>query len=219
MAKSGRGAAPPIGQEAQEEMTVMVLRLKGGGDTLRKGFDALNHALAALGAPAPLPSQRHTAALLPQIVSPHSGTNGTGAVEPTDPEEEEHDGEEASLESTPAATATTPKPRKKPPFNTKLDLDGKDRPWKDFSEEKAPSTVGDCYLVASLWLTEQAGMTDFSLSDVFTLFRAAKWTENSDFSQPLRKMKSQESYFENPSPKTWKLTQIGLGAARAVAPK
>jgi hypothetical protein len=71
MAKSVRGAVPPIGQEAQEEMTVMVLRLKGGGDTLRKGFDALNHALAALGAPAPLPPQRHTAALPPQIVSPH----------------------------------------------------------------------------------------------------------------------------------------------------
>ena len=48
MAKSVRGSVPPSGQDAQEEMTVFVLRMKGGGDTMRKGFDALNHAVAAL---------------------------------------------------------------------------------------------------------------------------------------------------------------------------
>src|ERR1035437_528296 len=127
MAKNGRGAVPPSGQEAQEEMTVMVLRLKGGGDTLRKGFDALNHALAAMSAP-PLPPHRLAAALPPQIVSPHPGTNGTGTGAAIDHEEGEQDGEEAILEATAATTATTPKPRnnKKPTFNPKLNLDGTD---------------------------------------------------------------------------------------------
>lgn len=217
MAKSSRGAVPPIGHDAQEEMTVMVLRLKGGGDTLRKGFDALNNALAALGAPAPVVVQRHTAAALPpQVISAHAGTNGAGTVTEADPEEEEVEDEEQSSVASASAPAAPSKPRKKPPFNTKLDLNGKDKPWKDFWEERAPGTVGDSYLVATLWLTEQAGMTDFSLSDVFTLFRTAKWTEQADFSQPLRKLKSKESYFENPTPKTWKLTQHGLNAARAI---
>jgi hypothetical protein len=49
MTKGVRGSVPPVGPDAQEEMTVFVLRIKGSGDTLRKGFDALNHAVAALG--------------------------------------------------------------------------------------------------------------------------------------------------------------------------
>jgi hypothetical protein len=197
-------------------MTVMVLRLKGGGETLRKGFDALNHALAAMGAPQ-LPPQRHQAALPPQIVSPRPGTNGAGAVAAIDPEEEEQDGEEAILEATAATTATAAKPRnKKPSFNSKLNLAGTNKSWKHFSDEKSPGTVNDCYLVAALWLTEQTGSTEFVVSDVFTLFRAATWDEQVDFSQPLRQMKNKKSYFEHPTAKTWKLTQPGMDAARAV---
>jgi hypothetical protein len=49
MAKNARGSVPQAGQDAQEEMTVFVLRLKGGGETMRKGFEAINNAVAALG--------------------------------------------------------------------------------------------------------------------------------------------------------------------------
>src|SRR5690348_9741506 len=52
MARDKNKAFP--GPEEQEEMTVVILRFKGGGETLRKGFDTVSQALAALGPPAPV---------------------------------------------------------------------------------------------------------------------------------------------------------------------
>jgi hypothetical protein len=46
------------GPEEQEGMTVVILRFKGGGDTLRKGFDTVSQALAALGPAVPAPPEK-----------------------------------------------------------------------------------------------------------------------------------------------------------------
>ena len=50
MARDKKPASVSV-EPAQEEMTVVVLRFKGGSHTLQKGFDAVNQAIAALGAP------------------------------------------------------------------------------------------------------------------------------------------------------------------------
>jgi hypothetical protein len=210
MARSTRGAVPPVGQEQQEEMTVVVLRLKGGGDTLKKGFDALTAAFNSLG-PAP------------QVVKHVNG--GTprqlnGAVVPnTEDEETEEVADEATvIEATPPTPASTPRTpaQRKPKFLTDFDLNSGDKSWRDFATSKNPKTENEKYLLAALWITEKANVTDFTVSHVFTCFRAMKWPEQVDFSQPMRQMKSKDSYFSHPSRKTWKLTQPGLDAARAV---
>lgn len=73
----------------------------------------------------------------------------------------------------------------------------------------AQKSENEKYLLAALWITEKANLPNFTVSHVFTCFRAMKWNEQVDFSQPLRQMKSKDR-------KTWKLTQPGLDAARAV---
>lgn len=210
MARSTKGAVPPVGQEQQEEMTVVVLRLKGGGDTLKKGFDALTAAFSALG-PAP------------QVVKQIGGGTQrqlSGVVVPNaEDEETEEDADEASVvEAAPAAPASAPRTpaQRKPKFMTDFDLNSGDKSWRDYATSKNPKTENEKYLLAALWITENANVTDFSVSHVFTCFRAMKWPEQVDFSQPMRQMKSKDSYFSHPSRKTWKLTQPGLDAARAV---
>ena len=211
MAKSVRGSVPPSGQDEQEEMTVFVLRMKGGGDTMRKGFDALNHAVAALA------GQQTVVTVTKRLPA------SLGSAELPDdspPEVERADGEEAeevvTIDSPAASSNGKPRPIAKPKFLDTFDLSVSDKPWKDFVAEHAPKTDNEKYLLAALWVTENANTPEFSIAHIFTLFRAAKWNEQVDFSQPIRLMKNKSSYFLNPSRGKWKLTQPGLDAARAI---
>jgi hypothetical protein len=133
--------------------------------------------------------------------------------------EVEEDADEAdvveAVSTAPAAAPRTPAQRK-PKFLIDFNLNSGDKSWRDYATSKTPKTENEKYLLASLWITEKANVPDFTVSHVFTCFRAMKWSEQVDFSQPLRQMKSKDSYFSHPSRKTWKLTQPGLDAARAV---
>jgi len=213
MAKGARGSVPPVGQDSQEEMTVVVLRIRGQGDTLKKGFDALNHAFAALGQGQPVVGTRRLSAGLSKAAESREDDQGV-EVEQLDEIEED---EETVIEAAPASGNGKPRSISKPKFMDTFDLSVSDKPWKDFVAEHAPKTDQEKYLLAALWVTENAKTLEFSIGHIFTLFRAAKWNEQADFSQPLRYMKSKNSYFEHPSSKTWKLTQIGLDAARSIA--
>jgi hypothetical protein len=205
MARTGKGSTPSKGEDQQEEMTVIVVRVKGQGDTLRKGFDAISSAFASLGAAPPAPRRLGA--------STNGNLNGTVTEElPEDALEEEVDNEETVIEATSSSTA---RPRKYK-FLDDFDLNAGPTPWKEFAASKAPKTDSDCYLVASLWITENAGLATFTVNHVFTCFRAMQWNEQKDFSQPMRLMKSKKSYFDNPSRRSWKLTQVGLEAARAI---
>lgn len=213
MAKGAKASVPTGGQDSQEEMTVVVLRIKGQGDTLRKGFDALNHAFAALGpGQAVIGTKRLSAG---QSKAAERVEEDQGADIESEGEVEED--EAPTIEGSSASTNGKSRPRSKPRFIDKFDLTVSDKPWKDFAAEHAPQTDYEKYLLAARWVTENANTPDFSLGHIFTCFRAVKWPEQADFSQPLRKMKQNNSYFENPTPKTWKLTQIGLDAAKAIA--
>jgi hypothetical protein len=212
MAKGVRGSVPPVGQDAQEEMTVFVLRMKGSADTMRNGFDALKQAVAAIG-------NGHTVVTTTKRLPAVPGK--TELPEDLDLETEQQgveDDEETVTIDAPAIPGNgKPRTFTKPKFMDTFDLSVSDKPWKDFMAVYAPKTDQEKYLLAALWVTENAKTPEFTIGHIFTLFRAAKWNEQVDFSQPIRYMKSKNSYFEHPSAKTWKLTQIGLDAARAVS--
>jgi hypothetical protein len=222
VAKTPKGVVqPPVRAEEQEEMTVIVLRIKGGGDTLQKGFDALSTAFAALGTPQTAPSgnTRKLAgnASARQLAAP---TPADDSYSDDEDEDEDYEDESSSIETPHQAEAVAGakwKPRKYK-FMDDLDLSQGDKPWKEFASERGGKNDNDHYLLASLWLTECANLPEFGVAHVFTLFRAMQWSEQSDFSQPMRLMKSKKSYFSHPSKKTWKLTGPGLDAARAIHP-
>ena len=88
---------------------------------------------------------------------------------------------------------------------------------KQFATDKNPQAEYDKYLVASAWLMKHAGCeSGFTPNHVFTCFRAMRWKEQKDFTQPMRLMKSKKSYFDTPSKGTWKLNGHGLSAAEAI---
>ena len=219
MAKTTKGVVqPPMKAEEQEEMTVIVLRIKGGGDTLQKGFDALSTAFAALGntqAPSPGTTRKLAGpANTRQLSAPPSGDD-PGIEEDEDEEDFESDSASVDVTQSEATPGAKWKPRKYK-FMDDLDLSQGDKPWKEFAAERGGKNDNEHYLLASLWLTECANLPEFGVAHVFTLFRAMQWSEQSDFSQPMRLMKSKKSYFSHPSKKTWKLTGPGLDAARAI---
>jgi hypothetical protein len=209
MARNQKGAPPPTNQDSQEEMTVMFVRLKGTSASLQKGFEAFKSAFENSYSP----------------VEPQRRLSSGGTKSPLPPAEEEINGDideeqEDSdvidgVVSQPTTSAKTSAPRK-PKFLEDFDLNAGDVNWKDFANSRSPNE-NEKYLLASIWLTEKANVPEFTVPHVFTCFRAMKWNELADFSQPMRSMKSKSSYFSTPSGRKWKLTQPGIDAARSIA--
>jgi hypothetical protein len=204
------------GPEEQEEMTVVIVRFKGGGDTLRKGFDTVSQALAALGPAVPVPAAR-------RLVSPRHEDqalmNGGDVAEDAnglDPEEAAVEGENGDGITT-RHRPTSPREYTMPKFLDDLNLspDGQ-TPWKEYAAAKNPQMEADKYLVACGWLTECGGITEFTVNHIFTCFRAMEWKMPKDSSYALRNMKQRKSYFDNPGRGIWKLTSIGLDEAKSL---
>jgi hypothetical protein len=189
--------------EEQEEMTVVILRFKGGGETLRKGFSTVSDALAALGPGIPqrrlLNHSENESPSQPKVL------NSDAEVEETDEGFEE-----------PASDANGSERRapRKPTFLSEFKLSPDGQPaWKEYATGKNPRTLEDKYLVAAAWLTAHGGVEEFKIDHVFTCFRAMVWDERRDFSQPMRHLKAVKSYFVVPKKNRWKLTDLGAAAA------
>ena len=82
-----------------------------------------------------------------------------------------------------------------------------------YCNEKNPQTETDKFLVASAWTQTHGGVDPFTGAHLFTAFRAMNWKTQVDMTQPMRKLKSTKSLFENPSSGKWRLTGPGLTAA------
>lgn len=209
----------PRGSEEQEEMTVVILRFKGGGETLQKGFDAVSQALAALGQSPAVHHHRRFGAPAQAAELPLVEMDGKPDTDTQDLEEKVENGTETGRESRERGFSSTRK-YSTPTFISDLDLNGSDGVgWKDFAERKNPHSANEKYLLAAAWLAEHGSLENFTVDHIFTCFRAMGWEEQKDFGQPLRAMKSKKSYFENPSRGQWKLTRVGLEAAKAIAQK
>ncbi|MGB7591715.1 MAG: hypothetical protein WCD04_06660 [Terriglobia bacterium] len=207
----------------QEEMTVVILRFKGGGETLQRGFDTVSQALAALGPPS---GNQRRIAPLGHLPATHArtvelpGTDGGGATPevPPDGAEPEAVGIEIPEESGQRG-GTGGRKYSKPKFDSTLKLDAGDVTFKDYCAQRQPDSDNDKYLVAAAWLTKHGGHPTFTASQVFTCFRAMGWNEQADFMQPVRLMMKNKSYFEKAGRYDWKLTQVGMDASEAIRPK
>ncbi len=212
MAREKNKSFRPV--EEQEEMTVVILKFKGGGDTLRKGFDTVGQALAALGPPAPLPRKFLAARTDVQALS--DGSDSAADSDSQDIGEEVH-AENGDSNSEEPRQPGSPRKYYTPKFLTDLKLSPEGQtPWKEYAAAKNPQIEADKYLVAAGWLAEHGGNEKFKISHMFTCFRAMDWKMQKDPSQPLRQLKKNKSYFDSLGGGMWKLTDIGLEYARSL---
>jgi hypothetical protein len=211
--KPARGVDEP---QEQEELTVVVLKFKGGSHSLQKGFDAVTQAINALG-PNP-PNNGHRV-----VVQRPQAQIAARNAEILDAEPEDFaDLGATELEDTEQKTPVTTKPKRtftapKYTFMNDFNLTPDSVPsLREYCTEKNSQTENDKFLVASAWIMTHGGVDPFTASHLFTAFRAMEWKTQVDMTQPLRIMKSKKSYYENPSQGKWKLTAIGLTAAENV---
>jgi hypothetical protein len=209
--KPVRGADEP---QQQEEMTVLVLKFKGGSQSLQKGFDAVSQAINALG---PGPQNSHRVAVQR---SPAQIATGNGEAMDIEPETPTDDTEEEIDDTQQDNGAPKPKKQQTAPkytFMNDFNLAPPGLPsLTEYCNQKNPQTENDKFLVASAWIQTHGGVDPFTGSHLFTAFRAMEWKTQVDMTQPLRFMKSKKSYYDNPSFGKWKLTAIGLTAAENV---
>jgi hypothetical protein len=204
--------ATPAYEPAQEEMTVVVVKFKGGPESMQKGFDAVNNAIASLGAGAPV-HQRVSASRASAQLPPAASQDGH-VLNPEIVEPEDEDPDTAPDARLPANSGAAPKPRKAYTFMSDFNLAPDGVPsLKDYCAGKTIKTDNDKFLVASAWIQTHGGVNPFSGRHLFTVFRAMDWKTQADMTQPMRRLKSEKSYFENPSSGKWRLTGIGLEAA------
>lgn len=193
-----------------EEMTVVILKFRGSGETLQKGFEAVNQAIGTLGGPTAtryLPQQLRPAREVPASRADELNVVASNVTQ------DEGEGDESTVTPT---EGNSRKQNRLPKFDSDLDLTGNGTPWKQYAAQKDASGTDAKYLTASAWLTKHAGLSIFKLPQVFTCFRAMQWETQKDFSQPMRKLKAKSSFFDNPKRNEWKLTGIGLEAAEAI---
>jgi hypothetical protein len=203
------------GPEEQEEMTVVILRFKGGGDTLRKGFDTVSQALAALGPAVPAPTVQRLRPPRAEVEVFRNGDKSTGNATADDPEDGSIEGENGN--SADPRQPGGPRKYYTPKFLADLKLSPEGQtPWKEYAATKNPGIETDRYLVAAGWLTEHGGNEKFRIDHVFTCFRAMDWKMQKDPSQPIRQLKKNKSYFDSLARGLWKLTDIGLEYAKSL---
>jgi hypothetical protein len=199
----------------QEEMTVVVLKFRGGSHSLQKGFDAVSQAIAALGAPE---HNTYRAAIQRKPAQLPSAQDAVIDADLDDVAEETES--EEMLQET-AGLPSNGKPKKplapKHTFLSDFNLAPTGVPtWKDHAAQRNPQNETEKFLVASAWIQTDGGVDPFEGGHLFTCFRAMGWNTQVDMIQPLRQLKSKKSYYENPIRGKWKLTGIGLEAAKAV---
>jgi len=203
----------PLAYElAQEELTVVVVKFKGGPESMQKGFEAVNNAIASLG-PAQPSNQR--VALSPTSVQLPAAPSQNGRVLNAEIVEPEADAQHTSSEAQPMAVQpAAPRQRKAYTFMSDFNLAPDGVPsLKEYCADRNVQSDNDKFLVASAWIQTHGGTNPFTGRHLFTAFRAMEWKPQADMTQPMRRLKSEKSYFENPSSGKWRLTGIGIEAA------
>jgi hypothetical protein len=108
--------------------------------------------------------------------------NGSGDTNVSgDGEEQEDESEAEVFEEAPATIPTraprgTGKPRKSKPPEYIPDLIADREAFKAFAKEKAPTSRNRQYLVAALWLKENANSATVNADKIYTCFKTAGWS-------------------------------------------
>ncbi len=203
---------PPSDPGPEEELSVVVLKFKGTGETIRKGVDAAMQAIASLGG---------TTTVIKHVNGRKAAQLGAGAAA-TDTIDAESVDETESEDEEPETPPAAPKAKRTPGAVKYSFLDDFDLApagkvsLKDFVAGKTAATENDRYLLVSLWLQTEGGTDPFTGNHVFTCLRALGWKYRQDVNAPVREMKSKKSWFASPAYGKWKLTQPGIDAANAV---
>lgn len=105
---------------------------------------------------------------------------------------EQESNEQIETESRAPSKATQRARSYRSPEIVDVDLDTEPS-FVEFATAKAPSTIVDKYLTVAAWFKEARDTASVTADDVYTCFRKIGWsTAIDDFSQPLRKLKSQK---------------------------
>jgi hypothetical protein len=96
-----------------------------------------------------------------------------------------------------AKTAKTPVLRQPQPLD--LDLISGEVPFKDFMEQKNPTTDIKRYLVIAFWLKHYRNINDVTMDHAYTCYRfmGAGWNVPKDASAPFRQMKTKRYGWAN----------------------
>lgn len=205
----GRGVRPD--PEEPEELTVVVMRFKGSGDTMRKGFDTVSQALNALLPPPAFAPPRTTRKLSAGSTPPQDSGDVDQSVSEQDYEDAEVlDAEEAPTSAAPKR-ARDRKPPKVPNLVNTLDYQSP-MSLADYVRDKKPKNATEKYLVVAGWFRHHRASEVVSVDEMFTCFSVMDWKDRpEDMGQLFRNLKSKQQWFDNgPEKGTWKLTIKGL---------
>jgi hypothetical protein len=189
----------------EEELVVTVVRFKGSGETARKGIDAVSQALAAAFGGGATAVVRHVNSkkAAPQLTAP-ADTIDTEAID--DAEDTDTDAPEETGQAVRRERAAVKPPKPDGTLNVV--------PFKALAAARNPRTMEEKYLLACFWLQTDSGRDSYGGQQILTCFRTMGWTEYGDFTQPLRTMKKNTTYFVQDVPKRqWKLTENGIDVA------
>jgi hypothetical protein len=175
MAREKRPVPSAYEPAPQEEMTVVVVKFKGGPESMQKGFDAVNNAIAALGPVQPNNARVVVQRTPAQIQPPPAPQNGHVIdAEIEDPDADAQDPSSDAPDS--AAPPAAPKPRKAYTFMSEFNLSPAGVPsLKDYCAGKNVQSDNDKFLVASAWVQTHGGANPFTGRHLFTAFRAMEW--------------------------------------------
>ena len=165
---------------------------------------AITSALKPSSAPVrQLSSRTPIPAILPATVE----TSTTAVGEP------EEEVTETPVEEITDDDAKTSKPKHKPPLPAYIhDLDMKGtggKSFKEYAEEKAPTTHAKRYLVAALWLKEYGNSPTITVNKLFTCYKTAGWPLNiTDWDVNFRNQVKNDK-FRRVSAKEYAITPLG----------
>jgi hypothetical protein len=212
MARDKRTARGPDElQGQQEEMTVIVLKLRGDSQTLQRGFDVVSQALSSLGSRHHSVTQRQP----PPLPSADGEVIDNETQHSSKEAGDEDAAQETSVPGNGKAKRSSSAPKYK--FLDDFDLSPNGKPsLKDYCTEKDPQTEQDKFLVATAWIQIHGETNPFTGDHLFTCFRAMEWDTQGDLVQRLRNSKFKKSHYDNPGRGQWRLTNIGLEAAENI---
>lgn len=205
--KSLRAEAEP----SEEELTVVVMRFKGSGETIRKGFETVTQALQALAPPQIIAPPRHVRALASGSVSPRANGAPAAITEAEEPYEDGPDTEESIIPEPHLQKPRERKPAKMPTLVNDLDYQS-GVSLADYVKEKKPKNATEKYLVVGGWFKHHRKRDEISVDHMFTCFSVMSWKDRpEDMGQLFRNLKSKQQWFDNGASKgLWKLTIKGL---------
>jgi hypothetical protein len=126
--------------------------------------------------------------------------------------EETEESVETAVEETSDDTAKPPKAKYKPPLPTylaDLDVKGSGPSFREYAEEKAPTTHAKRFLVATLWLKEFGNSPTITVDKLYTCYKTAGWPLNiTDWDVNFRNQVKTDK-FRRVSSKEYEITPLG----------